>query len=78
MDDLRDQFAMAAMQGLLNAGIKDRELVASAAYEQADAMIAEHEKKSGNVVLPETTLKAIYVELSECKQLIQDLQGAKK
>lgn len=78
MDDLRDQFAIAAMQGLLSAKIKDRQLVAMAAYEQADAMIVEHEKKSGNVVLPETTLKAIYAELAECKQLIQDLQGAKK
>lgn len=45
MDELRDQFAIAAMQGLLSTGrIKDRELVASAAYEQADAMIAEREK----------------------------------
>ena len=42
--DLRDQFAIAAMQGLLMSNIKDRELVSIAAYEQADAMIAEREK----------------------------------
>lgn len=46
MDDLRDKFAMAAMQGLLSAGITDRGLIASAAYEQADAMIAERESGS--------------------------------
>lgn len=46
MIDLRDQFAMAAMQGLMATGQKDRILIADLAYKQADAMIAEREKGS--------------------------------
>ena len=43
--DLRDQFAMAAMQGLLADGwMKDQGNIAELAYRQADAMIAEREK----------------------------------
>lgn len=60
MDDLRDKFAIAAMQGLLSTGrVKDRESVASAAYEQADAMIAERE--SGSV----DSVHSIKIELIE-------------
>lgn len=45
MSDLRDQFAMAAMQGqIANGWMKDQENIAEVAYKQADAMIAEREK----------------------------------
>lgn len=42
--DLRDYFATAAMQGFISADWKDRTIIAEAAYNQADAMIAEREK----------------------------------
>ncbi|MFW1760451.1 hypothetical protein [Acinetobacter calcoaceticus] len=42
--DLRDYFATAAMQGFISAEWKDRTIIAEAAYNQADAMIAEREK----------------------------------
>lgn len=42
--DLRDYFATAAMQGFISGGWKDRTIIAEAAYNQADAMIAEREK----------------------------------
>ena len=46
--DLRDQFAMAALQGLLaNLGMKTGNadfVIAEATYRFADAMIAEREK----------------------------------
>ena len=42
--DIRDQFAMAAMQGFIADGFKDREIISELAYKQADAMIAEREK----------------------------------
>ncbi|WP_180182938.1 hypothetical protein [Acinetobacter sp. YH01020] len=45
--DLRDQFAIAALQGLLanpQNWMVESEVLASAAYKHADAMIAEREK----------------------------------
>lgn len=43
--DLRDQFAIAAMQGqVANGWMKDQKNIAEVAYQQADAMIAEREK----------------------------------
>lgn len=45
--DLRDQFSIAALQGLLanpNNWMVESEVLASAAYKHADAMIAEREK----------------------------------
>ena len=48
--DIRDQFAMAAMQGLLaNSGMNTGNadfVIAEATYRFADAMIAEREKDS--------------------------------
>ena len=45
--DLRDQFAIAAMQGqVANGRMKDQKNIAEVAYLQADAMIAEREKDS--------------------------------
>lgn len=40
---LRDQFAMAAMQGSMTLG-RSEEKVAEMAYKQADAMLAERNK----------------------------------
>jgi hypothetical protein len=42
--DLRDQFAMAAMQGMLASGIKAKSHISENAYEYADAMIEVREK----------------------------------
>ncbi|RZG72441.1 hypothetical protein [Acinetobacter sp. WCHAc060025] len=43
--NLRDQFAIAVLQGLYaNGGMKDMENIAELAYKQADAMIVEREK----------------------------------
>ncbi|MCU4406675.1 MULTISPECIES: hypothetical protein [Acinetobacter] len=44
--NLHDQFAMAAMQGFIADGAKDRELIAEMSYKQADAMVTEREKGS--------------------------------
>lgn len=44
--DLRDQIAIAAMQGFISVEWKDRQRISESAYEQADAMIAEREKGS--------------------------------
>lgn len=49
MIDLRDQFASAALQGLLSNPqnwMVESEVLASASYKHADAMIAEREKGS--------------------------------
>ena len=52
--DLRDQFAMAALQGLLaNLGMKTGNadfVIAEATYRFADAMIAEREKDDVELV----------------------------
>ncbi len=43
---LRDQFAMAALTGLLSAGLNwPRDQIADTAYAMADAMLAEREKR---------------------------------
>lgn len=44
--NLHDQFAMAAMQGFIADGAKDKELIAEMSYKQADAMVTEREKGS--------------------------------
>jgi hypothetical protein len=47
-DGLRDQFAAAAMQGMLSSpdgGPSDWESLARGAYEAADAMLAARERK---------------------------------
>lgn len=44
--DLRDQFAIAAMQGMLASGIKAKSHISENAYEYADAMIEVREKDS--------------------------------
>ena len=47
-NDLRDQFAMAAMQGMMSyRGEYKCDLVSMAAYKLADAMIKEREKLKG-------------------------------
>ncbi|ENV16486.1 hypothetical protein [Acinetobacter guillouiae] len=47
---LRDQFAIAAMQGLLADGwMKDQKNIAELAYQQADAMLAERDKMHGRL-----------------------------
>ena len=48
---LRDHFAGLAMQELMAADVRviwDNESIAELAYDQADAMLAEREKKNGN------------------------------
>lgn len=42
---LRDRFAMAALAGLIKADSSDPDMIASAAYVIADAMIEERAKK---------------------------------
>ena len=49
---LRDQFAAAALQGYCSqpdAGAWSHEHTATAAYQQADAMLAERDKASGEL-----------------------------
>ncbi len=48
MTDLHDQFAMAAMPALIMMG-RTEEKVAELAYKQADAMLAEREKKQYSI-----------------------------
>lgn len=77
--DLRDQFAMAAMQGLLADGwMKDQGNIAELAYRQADAMIAEREKELGNVVLTQAEFRHLRGELIDCKSQLQAILEASK
>ena len=77
MIDLRDQFAMAAMPTLIMMG-RTEEKVAELAYKQADAMIAEREKDSGNVILTQAEFTQIRAEIIDCKQQIQALLEARQ
>lgn len=66
--DLRDQFAIAAMQGqVANGWMKDQKNIAEVAYLQADAMIAEREKDSVDSV---TDAKAQLVRAIELEHNI--------
>ena len=66
--DLRDQFAIAAMQGqVANGRMKDQKNIAEVAYLQADAMIAEREKDSVDSV---TDAKAQLVRAIELEHNI--------
>lgn len=81
MIDLRDQFAMAAMQGFCANEMQidwHPEKMAEWAYKQADAMIAEREKDSGNVVLTQAEFTQIRAEIIDCKQQIQALLEARQ
>lgn len=77
MTDLRDQFAMAAMPALIMMG-RTEDKVAELAYKQADAMIAEREKGSGNVVLTQAEFTQIRAGIIDCKQQIQALLEARQ
>lgn len=48
------------------------------AYKYADAMIAEREKDSGNVILTQAEFAQIRAEIIDCKQQIQALLGARQ
>lgn len=79
MTDLRDQFAMAAMQGqIANGWMKDQETIAEVAYKQADAMILEREKDNEFVVLSQAEFSNIRAELINCKAQLQALLEARK
>lgn len=75
MNDLRDQFAMAAMNGLISNGwMRDMENIAEVSYRQADAMLtARHDV----VILERAEFERIHGEIIECKELIQALKGDK-
>lgn len=47
---LRDQFAMAAMQGIITRYLDPIDLVAACAYHYADAMLAERAKPPHEVM----------------------------
>lgn len=76
--DLRDQFAMAAMQGMLASGIKAKSHISENAYEYADAMIEVRERDTGNVVLTQAEFRHLRGELIECKAQIQAILEASK
>lgn len=79
MTDLRDQFAMAAAAGLAASGIPFTfEGFAEKAGKIADAMIAEREKDSGNVVLTQAEFAQIRAEIIDCKQQLQALLEARQ
>ena len=78
MMSLRDKFAMAAMQGELSAQSEDltwanENNLAARAYEVADAMLAEREKNTGNVVLTQAEFSQLRAEIIDCKQQLQAL-----
>ena len=79
--DLRDQIAIAALQGILanpNNWMAVPEVLADAAYKQADAMILEREKDNEFVVLSQAEFSNIRAELINCKAQLQALLEARK
>ena len=79
--DLRDQMAIAALQGLLanpNNWMTVPEVLAEAAYKHADAMILEREKDNEFVVLSQAEFSNIRAELINCKAQLQALLEARK
>ena len=79
--DLRDQIAMAALQGILanpNNWMAVPEVLAEAAYKHADAMILEREKDNEFVVLSQAEFSNIRAELINCKAQLQALLEARK
>ena len=78
---LRDKSAIAALQGLLanpQNWTVESEVLASAAYKHADAMIAEREKELGNVVLTQAEFRHLRGELIDCKSQLQAILEASK
>ncbi|MDY6481737.1 hypothetical protein SKM54_04635 [Acinetobacter faecalis] len=79
MDNLRDKFAMAAMQGLISDGwMKDQENIATHAYRQADLMIAEREKESDVVVMSGSAFRELRADLIDCKSQLKAIYEASK
>lgn len=87
--DLESKFAefQKAMKTYWNDGadfedaVSNERLVkkkAAWAYKYADAMIAEREKDSGNVVLTQAEFTQIRAEIIDCKQQIQALLEARQ
>ena len=80
MMSLRDKFAMAALQGFCSMESNvdwSYEHTAAAAYQQADAMLAEREKNTGNVVLTQAEFSQLRAEIIDCKQQLQALLEVK-
>lgn len=79
--DLRDQIAMAALQGILanpNNWMAVPEVLAEAAYKHADAMILEREKDNEFVVLSQAEFSNIRAELINCKAQLKAILEARK